>query len=85
MISGRSCSAKLVWKKLRKTGYILPKPSLITEPKKTAYMISISGMGVCGGNDFWRPRSKEDGLSAGKSGGHQVEKSQYGMDNKILP
>jgi len=45
-------------------------------------IISLSGTGSCGGNDFWRPRLKEDGLSAGKAGNYGVEKNRYGMDNK---
>jgi hypothetical protein len=55
----------------------LPKPSLITGPAKIAYMVSIYFKGVCGGNDFWRPRLKEDGLSAGQTEGHWVEKKRY--------
>jgi hypothetical protein len=62
----------------------LPKPSLTPEPAKTADMNSISGMNLCGGNDFSRARLKEDGFSAGKAGGHQVEKSRYVLDSKIL-
>jgi len=46
--------------------------------------ISLSGTGSCGGNDFWCPRFKEDGLSAEKSGGHPIEKTRYALDSKIL-
>jgi hypothetical protein len=45
---------------------------------------SLSGTGSCGGNDFWRPRFKEDGLSAEKAGGHQVEKRRYALENKTI-
>jgi hypothetical protein len=62
----------------------LPKPSLTPEPAKMADMISISPKGLCGGNDFRDQFLKEDRLSAGKAKGHQVEKSRYVMDNKIL-
>jgi len=60
----------------------LPNPSLITFPGKMPAIISLSGTGSCGGNDFWRPRFKEDGLSAEKAGGHQVEKRCYDLENK---
>jgi hypothetical protein len=37
----------------------LQNPTLITEPAKTAYMIHISCMGICGEDDFRYPRLKE--------------------------
>ena len=53
----------------------LPNPSLITESPKSADMISISSMGICGEDDSRCPRLKEVRLVAGMAGGHQVEKS----------
>jgi hypothetical protein len=47
-------------------------------------IIWLSGMGSCGVNDFWRARFKEDGLSAEKAGGHQVEKRRYALENKTI-
>jgi hypothetical protein len=63
---------------------ILPKPSLITGPAKIPDMISISSVGLCGGNDFRDQFFKEDRLSAGKAEGHQGEKRRYAPDSKIL-
>jgi hypothetical protein len=43
-------------------------------------MIPLSSISLCRGNDFRCPDFKEDGLSAEKAKGHQVEKSRYVMD-----
>jgi hypothetical protein len=48
--------------------YILPNPSLITEPVKTADMICISSRGACGEEGFRCLRLKEARLAAGKTG-----------------
>jgi hypothetical protein len=47
-------------------------------------MVSISGMGVCGGNDFRYQFLKEVGLSGIKAGGHCGKNSRYDLDSKIL-
>jgi len=47
-------------------------------------MISISYIGLCGGNDFRCPGFKEDGFSAGKAGGHPVKKRRYALENKTI-
>ena len=60
----------------------LPPATIITLPGKMIAINSLSGTGICGGNDFWRSRFKEDGLSAEKAGGHQVEKRRYAVENK---
>jgi hypothetical protein len=62
----------------------LPPATVITLPGKMPAIISLSGTGSCGGDDFWRPRFKEDGLSAEKAGGHQVEKRRYALENKTI-
>jgi hypothetical protein len=58
----------------------LPNPSLITEPAKTADMISISSKGICGEDGFGGQRLKKAIIPAGKAGGHQVKKSRYALD-----
>jgi hypothetical protein len=45
------------------TATTLPNPSLITEPAKTADMISISSRGICGEDDFRCRREKESIIS----------------------
>jgi hypothetical protein len=62
----------------------LPPATIITLPGKMIAINSLSGTGSCGGNDFWSPRFKEGGLSAGKAGNYGVEKNLYGMDNKTF-
>jgi hypothetical protein len=37
-------------------------------------IISLSGTGSCGGNNFRYPVLKEDGLSAERAGGHQSKR-----------
>jgi hypothetical protein len=59
-----------------------PNPSIITEAGKTAYMFSIYSQGFCGEEDISCPRLKDARLSAGKAGGHQVEKSRYDLDTE---
>jgi hypothetical protein len=44
--------ALLPYRQLCSVSHYLPNPSLITGPAKTADMISISSMGLCGGDDF---------------------------------
>jgi len=56
-------------------GHYLPNPSLITDPAKTADMISISSRGICGEEDFRRPRLRESIRLRGKTGILQPEKS----------
>jgi hypothetical protein len=46
----------------------LPNPSLITEPEKIAYMISISSRGFCGEDDFRSGETKEPQHLAGTKG-----------------
>jgi len=67
-----------------KASLSLPLAPIIASPGKMPDHISLSGTGSCGGNDFWRPRFKEDGLSAEKAGGHQVEKRRYALENKTI-
>jgi hypothetical protein len=62
----------------------LPKSKLIPALPKIADMVSISSKGLCGGNDFRCTHLKEGRLSSAKAWGHQVEKSRYALDNKIL-
>jgi hypothetical protein len=60
----------------------LPLATIITFPGKMIAIISLSGTGSCRGNDFKCPPFKEDGLSAERAGGHQVEKRRYALENK---
>jgi hypothetical protein len=58
----------------------LPDLTLITELAKTAQMISIYSMGICGEERFKVPALKEVRLWRGKAEGHQVKKSRYALD-----
>jgi hypothetical protein len=49
---------------------------LLPCPGKMPAINSLSGTGSCGGNDFWCPSLKEDGLSAEQTKGHWVEKKR---------
>jgi hypothetical protein len=42
---------------------ILPNPSLITKPVKTADLISVSSRGICGEDDFGCWPEKKTGTS----------------------
>jgi hypothetical protein len=61
----------------------LPESAVISSTETTADMISISCIGLCGGDDFRYPSLKEGKLWMGKAGGPQVEKRRYAPDNKI--
>jgi hypothetical protein len=59
--------------------YILPPSTIITFPGKMPAIIWFSGTGNCEGNDFARATLKGGRSLAGMVGGHQVEKSLYGL------
>jgi hypothetical protein len=54
----------------------LPPATIITFPGKMTAIISLSCAGTCGEEDFRCLRFKEDGLSAGQTEGHWVEKKR---------
>jgi len=58
----------------------LPKPSLISKPRKIAYMISISCVELCGEEDFRRRSWRNARLRAGTAGVFQAKKYRYGLD-----
>jgi hypothetical protein len=58
---------------------ILPPSTIITFPGKMPAIIWFSGTGNCEGNDFARATLKGGRSLAGMVGGHQVEKSLYGL------
>jgi hypothetical protein len=62
----------------------LPKPSIIAESAKTAYMIFRSSKGVCGGNDFRVLFLKEVDLPSGNAKSSQVEEGRYALDMESL-
>jgi hypothetical protein len=62
----------------------LPESAVIISTEKTADMISISRLGLCGGGDFRCPSLKEGKSWMGKAGGPQVEERRYALDSKIL-
>jgi hypothetical protein len=61
--------------KSKKEDY-LPFSTIIAFPGKMIAIISLSGTGSCGGKDFRHPPFKEDGLPAGQTEGHWVEKKR---------
>jgi len=52
----------------------LPNLTLITEPAKTADMISIASRGLCGEDDFRHRREKEALISSWKEGNFSGKK-----------
>ena len=60
---------------LSRIATILPKPSLITEPAKTADMIRISCPGICGEEDFrylWEEKARTPRVNERDSAGQQA-------------
>jgi hypothetical protein len=58
----------------------LPVSTLIALPRKMIAIISLSGTGICGGNDYGCIGSTEIGLPEVKVGRNQLEMSRYALD-----
>ena len=63
---------------------ILPPATIITSPGKMPAIISLSGTGICGEEDFRCRGQGNATLPARMAGILQVEKSRYVLDNIIL-